>query len=437
MHHLLVSAIMQKAWRYTFFLAFSAALFFATAQVKADPLTLEQAWRTAEQNNPEVKRAIANRVAIQGEITDASGLFYNNPTLNFEGRRRDINQPGRESDLTRGDWGGGVAQTFELAGQQGLRRESSEARLASLEQEIAETYRSVRSQVEEQFVQVLAIQKRIEAEQRILSLIERNTELSKKRVAAGEDSKLDGNLAIVDTERARNQLSVLQEQLTRSRTTLAALLQLPPNELPEAVGALDPASKSYSLNELLMAVESRPAVKALSLRESSARSRLDLERSQRYPDLTVSLNNSREANSTGEDNITTLGFSVPLPIFRRNAAGIGAAMTELAQVEVNREAFIRDAQSAVQAAWLRQQNLRDRVQRLNTEVSPKLEENLRLSQLAFQSGEIGLPQLLIVQRQTIDAQRDLVEALRDLRLTLIEIEYTAGWPVDLSLASQE
>lgn len=437
MHHLLVSAIMQKAWRYTFFLAFSA-LFFATTQAKADPLTLEQAWRTAEQNNPEVKRAIANRVAIQGEITDASGLLYNNPTLNFEGRRRDINQPGRESDLTRGEWGGGVAQTFELAGQQGLRRESSEARLASLEQEIAETYRSVRSQVEEQFVQVLAIQKRIEAEQRILSLIERNTELSKKRVAAGEDSKLDGNLAIVDTERARNQLSVLQEQLTRSRTTLAALLQLPPqNELPEAVGALEPASKSYSLKELLIAVESRPAVKALSLREFSARSRLDLERNQRYPDLTVSLINSREANSTGEDNVTTLGFSIPLPIFRRNAAGIGAAMTELTQVEVNRDAFILDAKSAVQAAWLRQQNLTDRVQRLNTEVSPKLEENLRLSQLAFQSGEIGLPQLLIVQRQTIDAQRDLVEALRDLRLTLIELEYTAGWPVDLSLASQE
>ena len=151
----------------------------------------------------------------------------------------------------------------------------------------------------------------------------------------------------------------------------------------------------------------------------------------------MSVNNSREAGVVGDDNITSLGISLPIPLFRRNAAGIGQATTELAQVEVDRVAFTRNAKTAVQAAWQRRQNIQARVQRLDTEVSPKLEENLRLSQLAFQNGEIGLPQLLIVQRQTIDAQRDLVEALRDLRLTQIELEYTAGWANRNSSAHQE
>lgn len=422
--------------RFTTSILLSIALLSVTSSLYAAPLTLESAWEIAEQHNAELKRSIASRGAIQGQLDEANAPLYNNPVINFEARRRSTYQSG-QSDAERGEWGGGVSQTFEIAGQQGLRRESAEARLAALEQEIAETTRTVRAQVEEQFVQVLAIQERIEAEQRILALIQHNTELSRKRVAAGEDSKLDGNLAVVDAERARNQLSVLQEQLTRARYALSAVLQLPAQDLPQVNGELAPATRTYTLAELLASVESRPAVKALSLRQNSARSSLALERSQRYPDLTISLNNSREAGVVGDDNITSLGFSLPIPLFRRNAAGIGQAATDLAKVEVDRIAFIRNAKTAVQAAWQRRQNIEARVQRLNIEVSPKLEENLRLSQLAFQNGEIGLPQLLIVQRQTVDAHRDLVEALRDLRLTQIELEYTAGWTNRNSSAHQE
>lgn len=422
--------------RFTTSFLLSMALLSVTSTLYAAPLTLESALQIAEENNTELKLAISNRKAIQGQLDEANAPLYNNPVINFEARRRSIYQPGR-SDAERGEWGAGVSQTFEIAGQQGFRRETVESRLASLEQDIAETRRSVRAQVEEQFVEVLAIQERIEAEQRILALIEHNTELSRKRVAAGEDSKLDGNLAVVDAERARNQLSVLQDQLTRARHDLSTVLQLPEQTLPQVNGGLAPAARTYTLTDLLASVESRPAVKALSLRENSARSSLALERSQRYPDLTISLNNSREASVVGDDNITALGFTLPIPLFRRNAAGIGQAATELAKVEIDRFAFTRNAKTAVQAAWQRSQNIEARVQRLNSEVSPKLEENLRLSQLAFQNGEIGLPQLLIVQRQTIDAQRDLVEALRDLRLTQIELEYTAGWTDRNSSVHQE
>ena len=354
----------------------------AAPELYAAPLTLEQAWILAEQNNPDLKRAIANRQAIQGEIKDASAPLYNNPIVNIEGRHRSIPQVGQR-DAQGSEWGVGVAQTFELAGQQGFRRQTAQSRLTAQEQEIAESSRNVRAQVEEQFVQVLAIQKRIEAEQRTLALIERNTTLSRKRVEAGEDSKLDGNLAIVDAERARNQLSLLQDQLTQVRSALSTLLQLPQQELPEVVGELAPAATQYNLNELIVSVESRPAVKALSLRENSARSRLDLERSLSYPDVTISLNNSREAGVTGNDNITSLGFSLPIPLFRKNAAGIGSASTELAQVEIDRNAFNRNAKATIYAAWQRRQNLQERVQRLNTEVSPKLEENLKLSEIAF------------------------------------------------------
>jgi cobalt-zinc-cadmium efflux system outer membrane protein len=145
------------------------------------------------------------------------------------------------------------------------------------------------------------------------------------------------------------------------------------------------------------------------------------------PDLTVSLSYGRDAVVGGQDGVTTIGLSLPLPLFRKNATGIGRASTELAQIEIDRNALTNNTITTVTAAWQRRLSLQDRLQRLTAEVYPRLEENLKLSQIAFKDGEIALPQLLLVQRQVIDAQRDLIDAQLELRLTQIELEYAAGW----------
>jgi outer membrane protein, heavy metal efflux system len=76
---------------------------------------------------------------------------------------------------------------------------------------------------------------------------------------------------------------------------------------------------------------------------------------------------------------------------------------------------------------LRRENIRERVSRLDKEVYPRLEQNLKLARIAFENGEIGLPQLLILQRQTVDAQRDIIDAQKDVRLVQVELEYLSGW----------
>jgi outer membrane protein, heavy metal efflux system len=397
-----------------------------TPVLHAEPLTLEAAWDIAARNNPDLHRLIANQNIPAGEFKDASAPLYYNPTVNLETRTRRIAQTGA-SDPYRGEYGIGISQTFEIAGQQTFRRQAAEESKTAIYQDIAEEYRFLHAQLEEQFISVLTVQKRIEVEQRILKLIEQNTSLTSKRVSAGEDSLLDGNLAIVDAERARNQLISLNEQLLGARNQLAATLQLNANDFPEVTGALTPNVTQYTLQDLFNRLDSRPGIQALITKEASARSRLELQKSMRYPDLTVSLINTTEASLAGSDNISSIGVSLPLPIFRRNAAGIGRATAELTQSEINKTSGTRNAKATVEAAWLRRENIKDRVRRLNSEVYPRLEENLTLSRKAFENGEIGLPQLLIVQRQVVDAQRDIIDAQKELRLVQIELEYISGW----------
>ena len=406
--------------------ALAAAATFAGALTPADaaPLTLEDAYRIAESANPALRSARASLSAAEGQLAESRAPLWNNPGLSLESSRSRVPAAPGESFST---WRAGVSQTFEIAGQQGYRREAAQADIAGLEATIAHIRAALRAEVEHSFVQVLALQERATIEQDTVALVEQAAETVRKRREAGQVSRLDSNLARVEADRARNQLVQLDEQLTVARAQLAALLQLPPTELPVVAGELERRAP-YGLDELLEASSRRPQLVALARREDAARSRLAFERSARYPDVTVGIFTGRDGPSDLRENVVGLGVSLPLPLFRRNQAAIGRATTELTQVEIERRAVQRDVAAEVRAQWLRVGQLESRAQRLRDSVLATLEENRRLSQTALREGEIGIAELLLVNRQVAETRRELLEAQAELRRARIALERAAGWP---------
>lgn len=395
----------------------------------AAPLTLAQVWHKAEAANPALQSARANLAAAEGQLADARGLLWNNPQLSTERVRRDVPQAGLDKQR-RNEWSTRLDQTFEIAGQQGYRQEAAAQDLAALQATLQETRRQVRAEAEQRFVRVLALQQRIDAEAEMLKQVENAAATVKKRVTAGEDSRLDGNLAAVEAERGRNQLAALDEQLTAARAELASTLQMPPESLPEVAGELTPtAAAPYTLDQLLASAANRPHLRAFELREAAARNRLDLERASVYPDITLGVGVGREGPADAREKLVGVSISLPLPLFRQNAGGIGKATTELTQAQIERQAATRDALAQVRALWLKVESLRARAERLRQTVQAGLDENQRLSAIAYRAGEIGLLQLILVNRQVLDGRRDLLDARTESRLAAIALEAAAGWPV--------
>jgi cobalt-zinc-cadmium efflux system outer membrane protein len=170
-------------------------------------------------------------------------------------------------------------------------------------------------------------------------------------------------------------------------------------------------------------------LRALAAREEAARARLSVERANRYPDVTVGLSTGREGFQDGRERLTTLSMSVPLPIFKRNEAAIGQALTDLTQAEVERTTAVRDAQANVRRLWLRLQSQRERVLRLQRSLLPASLDNQQLALRSRQAGQIGLLDQVVVNRQALDAERELNEALGEYATTRIELEGAAGWPI--------
>lgn len=392
-------------------------------------LTLNQAWQLAENANPQIRFKLAQVAAAEGAQTDARAWLNSNPVLTVGPTLRTVPQAAQGTER-RSEGNAELSQTLEIGGQRGYRRESASAALSALRSEIQDARSQVHAEVSEQFHRVLALQQRAELETKALTLFDSTAEAVRKRRAAGEDTKLDANVALIESERARNQLAQAQEQLIDARTRLGALLQLPPAEVPRASGELALTRVAYSLDDLLANIDEQPRLLALLARENSAAARLQLERASRYPDITVGLSSGREGPNNARERLTTFSVSVPLPLFKRNASGIGQATTELSQTRIERQAVARDARAQVSGLWIRLASLEARVKRLQTSVLPALEDNQQLAAKSQRAGQIGLLELIVVNRQGLDARRDLLDALTDYHATRIALERAAGWSQD-------
>lgn len=403
----------------------------ARGVVAVQPFTLDQAWKRAESSSAAIQAVAANAAAVEGQLADARAFLWNNPQLNSEFIHRRVPQPEASVEWQQ-EWGVGISQTFETGGQQQHRRAAASADSDAQQLALTETRRGVRGEVEQRFVGVLSLQARLAAEEQARVLLDDAARLVEKRVAAGEDTRLDGNLAAVEATRQRNQVATLREQLLEAQGELAKLLQLPPDVLPEAIGSLDPRSPNYTLDELLALASARPQLETLRARERAASSRLDLERASVSPDVTVGIGVGREGANNLRENLVGLTISVPLPLFRQNKTGIGKATTELAQARTERQATERDIPAQIRLQWQRVESLRERVRRLESAVIAPLDMNRQLSSKAFGAGEIGLLQLVLVNRQVLEGQRDLLAARTELRLAAIALESAAGWlPAEL------
>lgn len=416
--------------------AFTLLSFGAAGQVPSDrtteltlsSLTLHDALSRAASASTALRVKQAQLAAAEGAAADARSALYNNPTVSAERTGRSVQQA--NGTERRKEWNAGISQAFETGGQGRFRREASVAALEALRLEIADVQRQVQSEAAALFFRILALQQRAEVETQALKLFDEAAAAVQRRRQAGEDTKLDANVALVEAERARNQLAVATEQLLLARGELAARLQLPATALPVAEGDLRPRPLPYTLDQLVASLEGQPRLLALAQRERSAAARLRLERASVSPDVTVGLNTGREGGVNARERLTTVMLSVPLPLFRRNGTGIGQATSELTQVQVEHEAALRDSRANLFNLWSRLASLEQRVRRLQDTVLPALTENLSLSTRSRQAGQIGLLELIVVNRQALDARRDLIEALSEYHATRTALELGSSWSAE-------
>ena len=240
-------------------------------------------------------------------------------------------------------------------------------------------------------------------------LAEQLADLARRRLDAGEINVLEYNTAVLESARARS----LADRSEGERRAVAAHLgrvvglsgdstmitsPLPPLPAPPR----DPNGSQA------VALQRRPDMQAASLEVEAAGKTLTESRLRVVPNLELSLFNGKEE---GTDDLLglLLGFSIPL--FHRGQANVGAARADQIAAEAVSDATDRLIRAEVEAGASRYAGAYDAERRFVGDLLLAARQNAELAALAFQEGELGIADVVVVRSTSLATQLEYLEVL--------------------------
>ncbi|CAN5486807.1 TolC family protein [soil metagenome] len=389
------------------------SLRFSTDQPTAaatPSLTLEQAIALSIARNPGLSAARHELEASEGGLEQAAARP--NPELStlVEDTRH------RSTRTTTAL----LAIPVELGGKRAARTAAAEGTRSLARSELRQVESELRSSVTAAFFDVLMAQERARLAGNSVDLAQRASAAVDKRVTAGKVSPVDATRATIDQANAELDAIEAAATLGNARQTLALTWREPTARFGEAVADLETVPTRPAVHDLIGELDLSPALNSSRAELDRRRALVELERSRRYPDLTVSLGIKRD-NEIGR-NQAVVGLSIPLPIFDRNQGAVREASSRLDKAADELDATRMRLLVDLHRASSDLETARATVHAMQATVLPSAQSAYEAAVQGFEAGKFGF-------LDVIDAQRVLIAA-RARYLGALAATYQAATHID-------
>jgi len=383
------------------------------------PLTLDQALEWAEKYNPTLLGARIELRRREGVLEHADVAVPSNPALELGAAERQAQDGSSSTDINIR-----LSQEFWIAGQGGLRQRAAESRLAGGRAQLDFLRSATRARVRAAFLQALVAERAVATAEDVLKVNRDLDEYAKRRLEAGEATRLEANTARIGVGRAQALIAQAKNRRAQARLTLAELLAVDPGRPIPLQGRLSPAPlKLPSQTDLLRrAIARRGDLAAAAEEISASQEELKLARRQIVPNLNVFGSYGREEGS----DITGGGIAFELPLLHRFGGERKQAVAELDAALLERDTLQLVVRSQVLSALAAYESSSARVAALSDEVVAAARQNFELTQKAFEAGKLGAPALTAAQDTLINTRNDYLGALDALVASGTDLERATG-----------
>ncbi len=155
---------------------------------------------------------------------------------------------------------------------------------------------------------------------------------------------------------------------------------------------------SLLLNRIGETAELRLAKLQIDQREAS----LDLEKSQRVPDLTVSVGSQYDERE--RERVNVVGLSMPIPLFNRNQGNVLAAARRADQARDLRNSSELRLRTEIQIAMDQWMTANTEVTSFNQTILPAAQNAVDTATRGFEMGKFNFLDVLDAQRTLISAR---------------------------------
>ncbi|MHC4872686.1 MAG: TolC family protein [Planctomycetota bacterium] len=384
-------------------------------------LNLRKALSLALMNSPELgKNYWEIRVA---EARKLQSSLLPNPELDVEVEGVSGTAPGM-SGVSSAETTLAIGQLIELGGKRGKRK-----RVATIEHGLSawdfESKRlDILTKTTQDFIDLLAAQKKLEFAKDMLSLAEKSFFAAKKRVDVGKVLPIEGRKSRVFLIGRKIEFRRAASNLTAVRVRLASNWGDSSSGVFSADGILEKVHSIPSYKLILTYLNQNPDIGRWATELNHRKAALSLEKSKRIPDIELS-GGVKHENET-KDRSYVFGLSLPLPLFDRNQGSIDEAKHELKLAEIEEHAVTIAAKQQLSEIYQSLQATYMDIDVLNRDVIPRAKDSLNAAQVGYTQGKFDYLEVLDAQRTVVEIQEQYIDSLVDYHKSVVDMERLIG-----------
>ncbi len=364
-------------------------------------VTLKPFMARVWEEHPVVHSAQAAIKAARARGTAANKPLYN-PELELDGERTGSNAAyiGMSQSI---DWGNKREANTSVAASETL---AAEANIAATRQRVAAEVLSALANFQSfQEMRLLAQQRS--------RFMQRFSQATANRLAAGDIGQLDAALARVAYTEALLQETKIAAEVAAGQAALRAASSLTLKKWPSLPRDIPPKP---SLKNKESVLASLPELVLLHARSQAAKARITLAQAERKADPTFGIRGGVD------DSDGLIGINLSIPLFVRNS--FTAEVEAASQTALQEEAAFYNARQRAEAhlggSFERYRLMFDAWQVWQETGQSALREQMQLLERMWEAGELGASEYLIQAKLNVDAQEAAVDLATQAWLAWVE-----------------
>lgn len=378
-------------------------------------LSLKEAWRRVEDNNPDY-------IAAQAKVRDAEGDLIvagqrPNPALSLgTAWYRAPDGSGGASLMDRlqkyTDYNVGISISVERGSKRELREGEAAKGLEASRADLDTLVTDLKLQLVQIYFDLAAAERKEVLSREYADSYSKSVAAMQLRFKSGDVSAVDLSRTELEAEQAEIQASASSSERREIQTALAKILGTNDAEGLHTIAPWSwdapPIGEPAKAVDVEKLTEVRADVVAANARLEQARRAIKLAESLRKGDVTLSAIYDHEppGNSLSQDNVS-FNVSIPLQVRYQYRGEISKAYAELDMAEANLTAVRNEAANEIQKSRDTLAMKSTQIKHLYAGVVPRAQETVRATEFAYQHGASSLTDLL-------DARRALQSLLLDV-----------------------
>lgn len=368
-------------------------------------LTLSQLEQLALTYNPSLSQARAVVSKARGLRTQVG--LHPNPMVGYAGE-----EMGDEG--TAGQQGAFITQTFVTGDKLGWNRRVFDQEIQVLLWQAEAQRQRVFTDVRMQFYEALAAQRRVELTRELEQIAQAGVETAGRLVESLQSGRPD----LLQAEIQLNEVSIVRQNAEyeyraawQRLAALAGLPQLAPAPLDGVLELHGPDRDWLATLDSLLAGSPQVQQAAAAVQRASAM----IEREERQPIPNVDVLLQVMHMNVTDDEAASVMIGVPVPLFNRNQGNIDRAQAEYVYACREYERIRLALQARLADAYRDHQQAHNSVRRYRDEILPRAQENLDLTELAYDNLQLDFLRILTARRSYFEANLRSIDALVSLQ----------------------